>query len=84
MHRLLGVALCSVFVPLASAHAQNLLTNPKFNHDLSGWVLQQGSAVWSTPDAGASRSPAPWMRCHPVDFPTSIRSSCFAASGPGC
>src|ERR1044072_9658053 len=54
-HRLLGVALCLVLFPLAAAHAQNLITNPRFDRDLSGWTIQQGSVVWANQDAGGGR-----------------------------
>jgi hypothetical protein len=81
-HRLLGAALCSVFLPLAGAHAQNLVTNPRFDHDLSGWVIQQGSAVWSAQDAGASPFSGS-LDATPVDGQhAAVRSHCFGAS-PG-
>ncbi|HET9769183.1 MAG TPA: hypothetical protein VFS60_20230 [Thermoanaerobaculia bacterium] len=58
------------------------MTNPAFDHDLSGWVLEQGSAVWSAQDAAASPSSGS-VDATPVGGQhAAIRSNCFAAS-PG-
>ena len=81
-HRLLGLALILVLCPLTGAHAQNLVTNPKFDHDLTGWLVQQGSAVWSSQDAASSAFSGSMEATGPSGQTTSIRSNCFAAS-PG-
>jgi hypothetical protein len=79
-HRLLGVALCLVLFPLAAAHAQNLITNPRFDRDLSGWTIQQGSVVWSNQDAGGAAFSGS-MDASPVgDQNAAARSNCFSAS----
>ncbi|HEV8238014.1 MAG TPA: hypothetical protein VGS57_01445 [Thermoanaerobaculia bacterium] len=82
MNRLLGVALCCVLFPLAGAQAQNLVSNPNFDHDLSGWIVQEGAAVWSADDAAASAFSGSMDAMGTSDQPTRVRSNCFAAS-PG-
>jgi hypothetical protein len=82
MYRL-GVALGLALLPLAGARAQNLVTNPAFDHDLEGWTVEQGAAVWSPQDAAASLFSGSLAA-----LPTApgqgaiIGSNCFAAS-PG-
>ncbi|HEV8238015.1 MAG TPA: hypothetical protein VGS57_01450 [Thermoanaerobaculia bacterium] len=83
IHHLLGGGLGLVFASLACARAQNLITNPSFDHDLSGWTVEQGTPVWSAQDAESS--PSSGSLATPsatLTQPAIVRSNCFAAS-PG-
>jgi len=82
MHRL-GVALVLALLPLAGARAQNLVTNPTFDHDLEGWTVEQSAAVWSPQDAAASPFSGSLAALPAaLGHGAVIRSNCFAAS-PG-
>ena len=57
LHRWLTASMLS-FVLAAPAAAQNLLQNPGFTTDLSGWTVNAGagSIAWNALDASGSAS----------------------------
>ncbi len=56
----LALATCLALLTLAPAHAQNLVVNPNFDHDLSSWNPTNAAGIvtttWSHRDADGSTS----------------------------
>ena len=81
IERIVGAA-CLSFLFVAGAGAQGLVPNPGFDRDLSGWTVQQGSAVWSSQDAGGSPASGSLFATPPGAGSAGILSGCFPAA-PG-
>jgi hypothetical protein len=77
-------AVCLLFLSAMGTQAQNLVPNPGFDHDISGWTAPQGSVLWSNLDAGGSAFSGS-LSAEPLAggaSSASVRSGCFPAS-PG-
>jgi len=81
--QILKAAACMLFLSTAGTGAQNLVSNPGFDHDLSGWIGTDGSVVWSSMDANGSAFSGS-LSAQPLAVGSSAgsRSACFPAS-PG-
>ena len=76
------VAACLPFLFVAGARPQSLTANPGFAQDLSGWNPHQGSAVWTSQDAGGSPFSGSLLATPVGGSSAGILSDCFPAS-PG-
>jgi hypothetical protein len=76
-------ALCLLFFSAAGARAQNLVPNPGFDRDISGWTAPQGSVQWFSLDASGSAFSGS-LSAEPLAGASraGVRSGCFPAS-PG-
>lgn len=81
--QILNAAVCMLFLSTAGTEAQNLVSNPGFDHDLSGWIGTDGSVVWSSVDANGSAFSGS-LSAQPLagGIRAGGRSACFPAS-PG-
>ena len=64
MRRLLRLSLVLIMLCSSAAHGQNLLANPSFTSDFSGWVNFVGDAVWDPLDANGSPSSGSALLTH--------------------
>lgn len=72
-----------LFLFAEGVQAQNLVPNPRFDQNLSGWLLQPGNAVWDSADAGGSSTSGSLLAVPPADgVLAGALSGCFRAT-PG-
>ncbi|HEX3131339.1 MAG TPA: hypothetical protein VH394_28640 [Thermoanaerobaculia bacterium] len=72
---LLIIVAAGLVLSTIPLRAQNLVSNPGFDQDLSDWTVQDGSANWASLDAGGSSSSG---SLH-VAPETHVHSECFPA-----
>jgi hypothetical protein len=83
IEKTLILATCILLLGAAGAQAQNLVPNPRFDQNVDGWTLQQGSATWSNLDASSSAfSGSLYLVPFTTGGEASVLSGCFPAT-PG-
>ena len=73
------VAISLPFLFAAGAQAQSLVPNSGFDHDLSGWTLQQGNTAWANLDSNVSPASGSLHSLPDSSGTSKFLSGCFPA-----